>query len=139
MLQKISELSDIGSSSIRADKNQHNQEVRGVGEVSQMVKTLPKAKKSKKLGKSKNPELVKALDNAFGTDFLIFKAKTAFLHLQTSFTEILILHYFDSKSHIWIETDTLRYAISEILNQLTSDQNFFDHVIDKNPNFFKFG
>lgn len=33
--------------------------------------------------------------NFFKADFLIFKAKKAFLYLQKAFTKALILYYFD--------------------------------------------
>lgn len=52
------------------------------------------------MARSKKLELVKIINKAFKIDFLIFKAKTAFLHLKMAFTEALILHYFDLKSYI---------------------------------------
>ena len=53
-------------------------------------------------------------------DFLIFKAKLAFIKLRQEFIEAPIL-YFNLECHIWIETDISGYAISRILNQLILD------------------
>ena len=55
--------------------------------------------------------------------FLTLNAKTAFNHLRLAFIEALIFQHFDLKYHIWIETDALGYAISEVLSQLTSGTN----------------
>lgn len=84
-----------------------------------MIKTLSKAKKSKNLAKSdnltkskkpakvKNPELIK--NKTFKTDFITFKSKIAF-------TKALILHYFDLKYYIRIESNTFIYAICGIFS-----------------------
>ena len=49
---------------------------------------------------------------------LIPNAKKTFNHLNQMFIKALILQYFDSKSHIWIETNISNYVISKMLNQL---------------------
>ena len=72
----------------------------------------------------------------FETDFLTSKAKKVFTHLQKAFTKVLILHYFDLKYHIHIETDILKYAISKILSQMTLDQPLTDYIIYKNHSDF---
>lgn len=50
---------------------------------------------------------------------------------------VLILHYFDLKSHTQIETNAFGYAIKGVFNQLTSDQSLSGHMIQENPNFCK--
>ena len=56
-----------------------------------------------------------------GSDFFPFGAKIAFTKLRQAFVKIPILHHFDLECHIWIEMDASDYAISVVLNQLTSD------------------
>ena len=71
----------------------------------------------------------------FGTDFFTFQAKKTFTHLQKAFTKIPILHHFDLECYICIGTNTLGYAISRILNEITLDhldQLFPNHVTHKN-------
>ena len=53
--------------------------------------------------------------------FLTFGAKKAFTKLRQAFIKAPILHHFDPKRHIRVETDVSGYAISGILSQLTSD------------------
>lgn len=48
-----------------------------------------------------------------------------------TFTEALILGYFDLEHHIWIETNTSGYAIGRVLGQMISDQHFSDHATHK--------
>ena len=52
----------------------------------------------------------------FEADLLILEAKQAFIHLQKAFTKAPILRHFDPKRDICIETDTLGYAIGEVLS-----------------------
>ena len=59
---------------------------------------------------------LKAIRNS---TFLISEAKLAFLRLREAFTKVPILHYFDPKHYIQIETNTSNYVISGILSQLT--------------------
>ncbi len=90
-----------------------------------------------KLTKSKKLDLPKAnfaKVNCFGTDFLTFEAKKAFIYLQKTFVEALILRHFDPKYYIHIKTNVLRYAISEVLSQMILNQHFSDHVIYEGPN-----
>ncbi len=82
--------------------------------------------KSKKLKstKYKKSDLLKAnfaKVNSSGMDFLTFKAKKAFIHLQKTFIKALILGYYNSKYYIQIETDTSKYAIGGVLSQITLD------------------
>ena len=51
--------------------------------------------------------------------FLTPKARLALIQLRQTFIESQILHYFDPKSHIPIETDTSGYAIGGVLSQLS--------------------
>lgn len=48
--------------------------------------------------------------------FFIFKARLAFIQLKQVFIIAYILNYFNLKDYIWIETDILNFAISEILS-----------------------
>ena len=48
--------------------------------------------------------------------FFTSKAKLAFTKLSQTFVKALILHYFDLKYHIQIETDISKYIISKILS-----------------------
>lgn len=57
--------------------------------------------------------------NFFKTHFLIHKAIVVFIGSKKVFTEALILHYFDSKHYILIQTDESSFVISEIFCQLT--------------------
>ncbi len=51
----------------------------------------------------------------------------------------MIIKNFDSQYYICIKTDVLRYAISEVFSQITSDQLFSSHVtyksLDPNPKY----
>ena len=51
-----------------------------------------------------------------GTGFFTFEARLAFTQLRKAFTKAPILHQFDPKSHIQIETNILGYGISEVLS-----------------------
>lgn len=68
----------------------------------------------KNLFKSKN--LVKSTKPSSGSGFLNFGARLAFTKLKQAFMKALILHLFDSKSHIRIKTDTSGYVIGGILS-----------------------
>ena len=68
-------------------------------------------KKGRKTSKSKT----------VGSNFLTPGAKLAFTKLRQAFLKASILHHFDLKRHIRIETDVLGYAIGGVLSQLTSD------------------
>ena len=60
----------------------------------------------------------RAVDNS---SFLTSEAKLAFLRLRQTFTEAPILHHFDPKRYIRIETDASGYSIGGILSQLTTE------------------
>ena len=64
-----------------------------------------KNKKSKKLTRMPNIGAMRELK------FLISDAKKAFNHLRLAFIKAPNLQYFDSESHIWIETEASGYAI----------------------------
>ncbi len=116
--------------STQATKNEKNQGTPsgvGSGGVDRDIKNLSSVIKS---AKSKKPNFAKANS---GTDFLTPEAKKAFIHLQKAFTKALIPRLFDPECHIQIEIDDLRYAISGILSQITSDQHSSGHVTNKDP------
>ena len=77
------------------------------------LKLMRLERKFKNLSKSK--KTVRSLD------FLTPGAKLAFTKLKQTFFKALILHHFELKRHIWIETDVSGYAISKVLSQLISD------------------
>ena len=84
-------------------------------------KNQVKTTKSKILVKSKNQDfLSNSRNKETGTSFLTSEARLAFTQLRQAFIEAPILHYFDLKSHIRIETNASGYAINCILIQLTS-------------------
>ena len=69
-------------------------------------------KKARNLSKSKK---------TVGSDFFTPGAKLAFTKLRQAFLKALILHYFDPKCYIRIETDASGYAIGGVISQLISD------------------
>ena len=77
----------------------------GVDEIGKKVQNSSKYKKT-----------VRSLD------FLTPKAKLAFIKLRQAFLKAMILHHFNPKRHIRIETDVSGYAMSGVLSQLTSDE-----------------
>ena len=68
-------------------------------------------KKGRNLSKFKRTE----------SGFLISRARIVFIELRQAFIKAPILHHFDSKRHIRVETDASGYAIDGVLSQLTSD------------------
>ena len=72
-----------------------------------------KTSKSKKSSKSKK--------TVGFSNFFTSRAKLLFIKLRQIFLETLILHHFNPKDHIWIETDISVYAISGVFSQLTLD------------------
>ena len=87
------------------ESGMENVEVDG-GEVEVEVE-----KKGRNLSKSKKME----------SGFLTSGARMAFTKLRQAFIKVLILHHFDPKRHIRVETDISGYAIGGVLSQLTSD------------------
>ena len=83
-------------------------------------KNLAKTTKSKILVKSKSHDFLKSRPEEVGTGFFIPEARLTFIRLRQAFPEAPILHYFDSESHIWIETDVSGYVIRSVLSQLFS-------------------
>ena len=75
-------------------------------------------KKVQKLFKSKNLSKSKKI---VGSDFFTPKAKLAFTKLRQAFVKAPILHHFNPKRHIRIETDISGYAIGRVLSQLILD------------------
>lgn len=53
--------------------------------------------------------------------FLTFKARLVFTKLRQAFIKASILHHFNSKYHIYIETNISNYTINRILSYLTSN------------------
>ena len=105
----------------------------GGSEVTNLTKgkNLAKTTKFKILVKSKNHDFPKSRLEEAGTDFLIPKTRLAFTRLRQAFIEAPILHHFNPKCHIWIETDALGYAIGGVLSQLSSGTRP-DGVVTKN-------
>ena len=93
-------------------------DVVGGGEATNRTKgkNLAKTTKSKILVKSKNHDFPKSRPEEAGTGFLTPKARLAFTRLRQAFVEAPILHHFNSKSHIRIETDASCYAIGAVLS-----------------------
>ena len=54
-------------------------------------------------------------------DFFTPETKLAFTKLRKAFLKALILHHFNPKRHIRIETNVSSYAISGVFSQLTLD------------------
>ena len=76
-------------------------------EVDEVGKKVQNLSKSKKTLRSSN--------------FFTPRTKLAFTKLRQAFIKALILHHFDPKHYIRIETDASGYAIGGVLNQLTLD------------------
>ena len=72
----------------------------------EVEKNDQKISKSKNLFKSKKTEL----------DFFTFGARLTFTKLRQVFVKVLIIHHFDPKCYIWIETDVLGYAIGGVFS-----------------------
>ena len=80
-------------------------------------KNQAKITKFKILIKSKNHDFPLNFRNKEAkTGFLILEARLVFTQLRQAFVEAPILHYFDLKSHIRIETNISGYAISGVLS-----------------------
>lgn len=70
-----------------------------------------------------------------GKEFFIPKARILFTQLRHAFIYTCILYDFPLEQYIYIEIDASSYAISKILNQLTSDQRFYN--LAHNTEFLK--
>ena len=114
-----------GDSRIGRDRNKHNKSEIDDGEISsgkinnEVGKKDQKTSKSKNLFKSKKSSKSKKVIGSL--DFLIPRAKLAFIKLRQVFLKALIPYHFDLECHIRIETDASGYVIGRILSQLTSD------------------
>ncbi len=119
-----------GSQSILTNASNKNQGTpSGIGSrgINRDIKNLSSIVK---LAKSKKPNFTKA---NFGTDFLIPRAKKAFIYLRKTCIKAAILRHFDLECYIRIKRDTLGYAIGGILSQMTLDQHFSGHMTHKDP------
>ena len=67
----------------------------------------------RKLAKS---DFTKPVHRAEKHSFLTSNARRAFTQLRQTFTKAPILQHFDSKRHIWIETDVSGCAIGDVLH-----------------------
>ena len=76
-----------------------------------------KSGKSKKLSQNRN--LSKFDTKVVKLNFLTFDTRKLFNSLWLVFIKSLILWYFDPRCHLYIKTDALDYATSEVLNWLT--------------------
>ena len=90
----------------------------------------PKAKNQKKLSKSENSPNFDIKNS--GLSFLTPKARSAFNRLWLAFIEALFLWHFDLECHIWIKTNALGYAISDVLSQLASGTRPYEIVTKTN-------
>ena len=106
----------------------------GGGEAINPIKRKNQAKttKSKFLIKSKNHDFPKSRTEEVGMGFLTPKARLAFTQLRQAFVKAPVLHHFNLKSHIRIETDTSSYAIGGVLSQLFSETRPDEVVIKAN-------
>ena len=93
-----------------------------------MSKSWNLSKSGKKLSKNRNSTNSNVTKD--GPKFLTSNARTAFNRLRLTFTKTPILWHFDLECHIWIETNTLDYAISGVLSQFISGTSP-DKVITK--------
>ena len=137
MLQITDKLTRNEAQSTWAEKQDIPSGTSGIGSTGDTGEGIKNLLTGAKSIKSKKPDLLKAnfaKNNSFGTDFLAFKAKKAFMHLQKAFTKAPILRHFDSEYHIHIKIDTSGYAIGRILSQMTLDQHFSGHMTYKGPN-----
>ena len=120
-------LKTIGSTGSAANSKETKSEVGGNSMVGNVIgggetinstkeKNQAKTTKSKILVKSKNHDFPKFRTEKAETGFLTPKARLVFNQLRQAFIEAPILHHFDPKSHIWIETDVSSYAIGGVLS-----------------------
>ena len=94
-------------------------------------KNQVKTTKSKILVKSKNHDFsLNSRNKEAGTGFLTPNARLTFIQLRQTFVEAPIFHHFDPESLIRIEINVSSYAISDVLNQLSSGTRL-DRVITK--------
>ena len=110
MLKTTGSSKELATRAFRAGNNEVVRD--GGSRADETVVNLSKNKKSKKLTCVLNIGAMRK------PNFLTSNAKKAFNHLRLAFIEALILQYFDSESHIRIETDTSSYAIGGVLSQL---------------------
>ena len=75
-------------------------------------------KKGQKTSKSKNSFKSK---KTIGFNFFTLGARLMFTKLKQVFIKVLILHHFDLKRHIRIETNVSSYTIGRVLSQLILD------------------
>lgn len=129
LILKTTPLASIRPSHTKPDKNRLDIDGSG-GAGSGNIKNLSTVKK---LTKFKKLDFAKV--KSFGVDFLTFGVKKTFIHLQKAFTKALIFNHFDTDCHICIKTDVSGYVIGRILNQMTLDQRFFNHMTHKNSDF----
>ena len=71
---------------------------------------------------------------SFWLVFISSKASLAFTRLRKAFTKAPILHYFDPKHHILIETDASSYTIGGVLSQLTTKKGLAGQITHKTNN-----
>lgn len=88
-----------------------------------------------KLAKLKKLDFAKAKPSRI--DFITFGAQKAFIYLQKAFIKTLIFRHFNPECHIYIKTNTTRYAIGNVLSQMTLDHHSSNHITYKNLDCFK--
>lgn len=101
------------------------------------IKNRSKAKIIENFVEFKKPGFTKSkiIESSTGTAFLTIKARLAFIQLRKVFTKAEILHHFNSKHHIRIQTNESGYSIRGVLSKLTFIHMTFTNL---NPIFSKF-
>ena len=93
-----------------------------------LFKSQKSAKSRKKLSETRNSPNFDAKNNELS--FLTPEARAAFNCLWLTFIKALILQHFNLECFIWIMTDTLGYAINDMLSQLAFETRS-DGVVTK--------
>lgn len=93
--------------------------------------------KKPNLAKFKKSDLTKGRLIFLEQIFLSLKPKKLLYTYKKLLIKISILHFFELKRHIHIETNAFLFIIDVVLSQLTSDQSFSDYVTNKLPSLFQ--
>ena len=116
----VSDDSRVGHDESKVDKIEiDDSEVDGSKIDDEVEKKGQKTSKSKNLFKSKKSFKSKIMVGSL--NFLTPGTKLAFTKLKQAFFKVPILHHFDPKYHIRIETNLLGYVINKVFSQLTSN------------------
>lgn len=91
-----------------------------IGRAKPQIDSQVKLSKSKHKIRSSLARSQLLAEPSSGYNFQTSKARLLFAELRQMFIETPILYYFDSKCHIWFETEALRSAIGEVLKMVKS-------------------